>query len=102
MRELPELNPVIHGKLRLVILSLLTGVEVAEFTWLRIRTGSTDGNLGAQLQRLENAGYVTIEKRFVLRKPQTLYRLTEVGRDALAEYVAALKDLLGDALATQI
>jgi DNA-binding HxlR family transcriptional regulator len=102
MRELPELNPVIHGKLRLAILSLLTGVEVAEFTWLRIRTGSTDGNLGAQLQRLENAGYVTIEKRFVLRKPQTLYRLTEVGRDALAEYVAALKDLLGDALATQI
>ena len=102
MRELPELNPVIHGKLRLAILSLLTGVEVAEFTWLRIRTGSTDGNLGAQLQRLENAGYVTIEKRFVLRKPQTLYRLTEVGRDALAEYVAALKDLLGDALAMQI
>ena len=102
MRELPELNPVIHGKLRLAILSLLTGVEVAEFTWLRTRTGSTDGNLGAQLQRLENAGYVTIEKRFVLRKPQTLYRLTEVGRDALAEYVAALKDLLGDALATQI
>ena len=102
MRELPELNPVIHGKLRLAILSLLTGVEVAEFTWLRTRTGSTDGNLGAQLQRLENAGYVTIEKRFVLRKPQTLYRLTEVGRDALDEYVAALKDLLGDALATQL
>ena len=49
MPELPELNPVIHGKLRLALLSLLVGVEEAEFTWLRSKTGSTDGNLGAQL-----------------------------------------------------
>ena len=49
MPELPELNPVIHGKLRLALLSLLIGVEEAEFTWLRAKTGSTDGNLGAQL-----------------------------------------------------
>ena len=53
MPELPELNPVVHGKLRLALLSLLSGVEEAEFTWLRSRTGSTDGNLGAQLQKLE-------------------------------------------------
>jgi DNA-binding MarR family transcriptional regulator len=95
MSELPELNPVIHGKLRLALLSLLLGVDAAEFTWLRARTGSTDGNLGAQLMKLEEAGYVTVEKRFVRRKPQTLYRMTEAGRAALAEYVAALKQLLG-------
>ena len=95
MPELPELNPVIHGKLRLALLSLLAGVEEAEFTWLRAKTGSTDGNLGAQLMKLEEAGYVAVEKRFVERKPQTLYRMTEAGRTALTEYVAALKTLLG-------
>ena len=93
--ELPELNPVIHGKLRLALLSLLAGVDEAEFTWLRAKTGSTDGNLGAQLMKLEEAGYVTVEKRFVLRKPQTLYRMTDAGRSALADYVQAIKTLLG-------
>lgn len=99
MPELPELNPVIHGKLRLAVLSLLSGVEEAEFTWLRAKTGSTDGNLGAQLAKLEEAGYVEATKQFVARKPQTLYRMTETGRAALAEYVRALKTLLGGAMA---
>jgi DNA-binding HxlR family transcriptional regulator len=98
MPELPELNPVIHGKLRLALLSLLSGVEEAEFTWLRGKTSSTDGNLGAQLLKLEEAGYVAVEKKFVQRKPQTLYRMTEAGRDALSEYVHALKQLLGGAI----
>jgi DNA-binding HxlR family transcriptional regulator len=98
MPELPELNPVIHGKLRLALLALLAGVEEAEFTWLRTKTGSTDGNLGAQLQKLEEAGYVAVKKRFVQRKPQTLYRMTEEGRTALTEYVQALKQLLGGAI----
>jgi DNA-binding HxlR family transcriptional regulator len=98
MPELPELNPVIHGKLRLALLSLLISVDEAEFTWLRTKTGSTDGNLGAQLLKLEEAGYVSMEKRFVQRKPQTLYRITESGRTALSEYVQALKQLLGGAI----
>jgi DNA-binding HxlR family transcriptional regulator len=98
MPELPELNPVIHGKLRLALLSLLVGVEEAEFTWLRSKTGSTDGNLGAQLARLEEAGYVSVEKKFVQRKPQTLYRMTEAGRTAFLEYIQALKQMLGGAI----
>ena len=98
MPDLPELNPVVHGKLRLALLSLLSGVEEAEFTWLRSKTGSTDGNLGAQLLKLEEAGYVTVEKKFVQRKPQTLYRMTEDGRAALSEYVQALRQLLGGAI----
>jgi DNA-binding HxlR family transcriptional regulator len=98
MPELPELNPVIHGKLRLALLSLLATVEEAEFTWLRAKTGSTDGNLGAQLLKLEEAGYVSLEKKFVQRKPQTLYRMTEAGRQALTEYVQALRRLLGAAI----
>ena len=98
MPDLPELNPVVHGRLRLALLSLLSGVEKAEFKWLRAKTQSTDGNLGAQLLKLEEAGYVAVKKKFVLRKPQTLYRITENGRQALAEYVQALKQLLGPAI----
>lgn len=98
MTELPELNPIIHGKLRLALLSLLSTVEEAEFTWLRNKTSSTDGNLGAQMLKLEEAGYVAMEKKFVSRKPQTIYRMTESGRRALTEYVQALKQLLGAAI----
>jgi DNA-binding PadR family transcriptional regulator len=98
MPELPDLNPVVHGKIRLALLSLLAGVDEAEFTWLRGKTGSTDGNLGAQLLKLEEAGYISMEKRFVLRKPQTVYRISEQGRQALMEYVQALKQLLGSAI----
>jgi DNA-binding HxlR family transcriptional regulator len=98
MPELPDLNPVVHGKLRLALLTLLTGVDEAEFTWLREKTGATDGNLGAQLLKLEEAGYVTVEKKFVQRKPQSLYRMTDAGRTALTAYVQALRQLLGSAV----
>jgi len=98
MPDLPELNPVVHGRLRLALLSLLSGVEEAEFTWLRVKTEATDGNLGAQLLKLEEAGYVAVKKKFVLRKPQTLYRITKTGRQALTEYVQALKQLLGPSI----
>jgi DNA-binding MarR family transcriptional regulator len=98
MPELPELDPIIHGKLRLALLSLLAAAEEADFTWLREKTGATDGNLGAQLLKLEEAGYIAVEKRFHLRKPQTLYRMTPAGRAALAKYITALKELLGSAL----
>lgn len=98
MPDLPELNPVVHGKLRLALLALLAGVEQADFTWLRDKTGSTDGNLGAQLLKLEEAGYVAVEKKFIQRKPQSIYRITELGRAALSEYVQALKQLLGGAI----
>ncbi len=98
MPDLPELDPIIHGKLRLAILSLLSGVDNAEFKWLRDRTGSTDGNIGAQLLKLEQAGYIEMEKKFVLRKPMTLYRMTDEGRAALADYIRALRKMLGSAL----
>ena len=93
-----RLDPVIHGKLRLAAMSLLAGVEQADFAWLREKTAATDGNLGAQMLKLEEAGYVSAEKRFVRRKPQTVYRLTAEGREALMKYVAALKRMLGGVL----
>lgn len=98
MPELPELDPVIHGKLRLAILSLLSAVAEAEFTYLREQTGSTDGNLGAHLLKLEQAGYVAVKKTFIRRRPTTIYRVTERGRTAFTNYVRNLKQLLGGQL----
>ena len=86
------------AKLRLAILSLLSSVDNAEFTWLRDKTGSTDGNLGAHLLKLEEAGYIGVEKKFILRKPVTRYRMTDAGRTALTGYINALRTLLGSAL----
>ena len=98
MPDLPDLDPVVHGKLRLALLSLLSSVDEAEFSWLRGKTGSTDGNLGAHLLKLEEAGYVAMEKKFVSRKPVTLYKMTDRGRTALVGYVQAMRQLLGGAL----
>ena len=95
---LPELNRIVHGQLRLAVLSLLAGVEEADFKWLREKTGATDGNLGANLANLEEVKYIGVTKKFVAKKPNSLYRLTPAGRKALASYINALKKLLGDAL----
>ncbi len=95
---LPELDPIVHGQLRLAILSLLAGTEEADFRWLREKTRATDGNLGANLAKLEQAQYVGVTKQFVAKKPNSVYRLTPAGRAALAGYVEGLRRLLGDSL----
>jgi len=95
---LPELDPIVHGQLRLAVLSLLAGVEEADFKWLREKTGSTDGNLGANLAKLEEVKYIAVTKKFVAKRPNSLYRLTSAGRKALRAYISALKQLLGGAL----
>lgn len=85
-----RLDDVIHSRIRLAVMSILVGVEEAEFTYLRDRTGATDGNLGAHLRKLEEARYVAVEKRFEDRKPVTRYGLTEEGREAFRRYVDRL------------
>jgi len=91
---IPELNPIVHGQLRLAVLSLLSAVDQGDFRWLRDKTRATDGNLGANLAKLEQAGYISVNKSFIANKPNSLYRLTPAGRKALAEYVQSLKKLL--------
>jgi DNA-binding PadR family transcriptional regulator len=71
-------------------------VDRADFKWLREKTGATDGNLGANLGKLERAGYVAVAKKFVGKKPNSAYRLTPPGRKALERYVSALRQLVGD------
>jgi DNA-binding MarR family transcriptional regulator len=95
---LPELDPIVHGQLRLAVLSLLAGVEEADFRWLREKTRATDGNLGANLAKLEQVKYIAVTRKFVAKKPNSLYRLTPAGRKALALYIKALKQMLAGSL----
>lgn len=96
MGKLPDLDPVIHGKVRLAILSILVGADDADFTYLRDRIETTDGNLSVHLSRLEKAGYIAVRKRFIDRRPNSAYHMTERGRKAFATYVRAVKKLLGE------
>jgi len=89
-----ELDPLLHSGLRLAVMSILLGVESADFAFIRRQTGATAGNLSVQLDKLAKAGYIEIEKGFNGRMPRTLCRMTEKGRDAFAEYVEALKTYL--------
>lgn len=89
-----ELNPLLHSELRLAVMSILIGVESADFVFLRNETGATAGNLSVQLDKLARAGYIEIEKGFQGRKPRTLCRITDAGRDAFAQYVEALQSYI--------
>ncbi len=89
-----ELNPLLHSQLRLAIMSILMNVEEADFVYLREKTESTAGNLSVQLDKLANAGYITVEKGFAGKKPRTVCRVTDIGKDAFAEYVDDLKQYL--------
>ena len=91
------LNNLIHQPVRLQIMASLTALpagDKVEFTWLRKRLGLTDGNLGAHLLKLEEAGYLQVEKVFVGRKPRTYLLLTTLGRGEFEAHVAALKIIL--------
>jgi len=94
MARFKELDPVLHSQLRLAIVSLLMGVEVAEFTFIREQTGSTAGNLSVQITKLKEAGYIEVTKKFNNNYPQTLCRITMLGRERFIEYVNALKDYI--------
>jgi DNA-binding MarR family transcriptional regulator len=91
---LKELNPVLHSQLRLAVISLLTGLNEADFSYLKEETNSTAGNLSVQLQKLKEVGYIDIEKSFKNNYPQTTCRITEKGREAFGEYVENLKAYL--------
>lgn len=92
---LKDLDPLLHSQLRLGIISLLMSVESAEFTYLKEKTNSTAGNLSVQLDKLSEAGYITIDKTFKGKKPLTTCRITKQGLKAFEEYVESLKQYIG-------
>lgn len=89
-----ELNPLLHSELRLAVMSVLIGVESADFVFLRQQTGATAGNLSVQLDKLARAGYIDVKKTFRGKMPCTVCRITDAGRDAFAEYVEALQSYI--------
>ena len=94
--DIAKIDDVIHGRLRLGVMAYLAGVDVADFTELKTALEATQGNLSIQLRKLEDAGYVTIEKSFFNRKPRTQVRLTKAGRKAFKDYLDVIAKLIGD------
>lgn len=92
---LKPLNPLLHGELRLGIMSILLAAEQADFVYLREQTGATAGNLSVQLEKLTQAGYITVEKGFQGKRPRTICRITDAGREAFAEYIETLRSYIG-------
>ena len=90
----PKLDPVLHSELRLAVVSLLAGVESADFTYIKKQTGATSGNLSVQIDKLSAAGYITVEKGFKGKMPCITFRLTETGLEAFRNYVTALKEYI--------
>jgi DNA-binding transcriptional ArsR family regulator len=85
------LDPLLHNQLRLQIMSLLIGIENAEFGFLLDETGSTRGNLSVQLNKLKEAGYIEIEKGYKGNYPNTKYSISKLGQEAFANYFEALQ-----------
>jgi DNA-binding transcriptional ArsR family regulator len=94
MTRFKELDPILHSQLRLAVISLLFGTEMAEFTYIREQTGATAGNLSIQITKLKEAGYIEVTKKFRNNYPLTLCRITLLGQKKFAEYVKALNDYL--------
>lgn len=89
-----DLDPVLHSQLRLAIVSILVQVEQAEFNYLKEETGASSGNLSVQINRLKEAGYIKVTKRFKGNYPQTLCKITDKGRGRFAGYVQAISSYL--------
>lgn len=89
-----ELNPVLHSRLRLAIMSLLTTYDEVSFPFIVEKTGASRGNVSVQITNLEEEGYVTVTKSFEDRKPKTTLTITDEGRRAMKEYTKALRDYL--------
>ena len=89
------LDPLLHSELRLAVMSLLISVKDAEFTYLKEKTGATAGNLSVQVNKLAEAGYITIEKTFRDNYPLTTCTITKKGIKAFEDYVETLKSYIG-------
>ena len=94
LRSVTELNRLVHEPARLLILTILSPVASADFLFLQRETGLTKGNLSAHLSKLEEAGYIKIEKTFKGKLPLTVCELTAAGKKALAQYRQQLQEFM--------
>jgi DNA-binding MarR family transcriptional regulator len=89
-----DLDPMLHSQVRLSIMSVLVGIEQAEFNYLLEKTRTTTGNLSVQINNLSEAGYIEVTKGFRGKYPLTTCRITPTGLDAFEKYVEALEEYL--------
>lgn len=94
LNDLMDIDKDIHEPARLMILSILYVVESADFVFLRGQTELTWGNLSAHLTKLENKKYITIEKGFHKKRPQTMVKLTAKGKQEFIKYKEKMKEIL--------
>ncbi len=92
--EKPKFDELILSKTRLGIISALIGGDKLEFTYLRNTLNLSDGNLSVQIRKLEEAGYIKVEKVFVNRKPKTFCKITGKGRKAVLNLINRLEDIV--------
>ena len=96
LNAIQNINKIIHEPARLLLMAHLFVVESADFLFLQRQTGLTWGNISSHLRKLENAGYVAVEKEFIDKKPHTTLKLTEKGRKAFKEYRKNMKQVFED------
>ncbi len=94
---LERLDPLLEHRVRLAVCVLLSRTEEIRFSRFKELLKQTDGNLGAQLRRLEDAGYIDLRREFDDRRPATWYRLTPAGRKALKRHLGSLEAIIGAA-----
>ena len=94
LRRVTELDRLIHEPARLLIVTILSTVESADFLFLQHETDLTKGNLSSHLSKLEDAGYVKIQKTFKGKLPLTVCKLTAAGTKALTQYRQQLQDFM--------
>jgi DNA-binding MarR family transcriptional regulator len=96
LNAIQNIDKIIHEPARLLLMAHLFVVEGADFLFLQRQTGLTWGNMSSHLSKLENAGYVAVEKEFIDKKPHTTLKLTDKGRRAFQEYRKSMKQLFED------
>ena len=89
-----EIDRLVHEPARLMLMAVLYVIESADFTFLMNQTGLTWGNLSAHMSKLEEAGYIEVEKTFKGKRPNTMLRLTPQGRSAFQAYRQKMKNVL--------
>lgn len=89
-----KIDDVISSRIRTAIMAVLVSVDEAEFTFIRDKINATDGNLSVHLKKLENNMYIEVTKKFIERKPHSIYRVTEKGRKAFEDYISYLESII--------
>ncbi|MGH2574271.1 MAG: winged helix-turn-helix domain-containing protein [Ignavibacteria bacterium] len=89
-----QIDDVIHSRLRTAIMAVLISVEEAEFTFIRDKINATDGNLSVHLKKLEDHKYISVTKKFIDRKPASIYKITAKGRKAFEVYIKKLESII--------